>query len=109
MPIGSSPIRSTPTASFRQCNNWWRASRRAIDGAGAAPGSGRRRALLFSCSRKEAGLPFPVFKSTAGRLILEAMPTNRPFARVLDRLNAVGLRPTRQRLALARLLFEQGD
>ncbi|WP_119461549.1 iron response transcriptional regulator IrrA [Rhodospirillaceae bacterium SYSU D60014] len=37
------------------------------------------------------------------------MPTNRPFARVLDRLKAVGLRPTRQRLALARLLFEQGD
>ncbi len=33
----------------------------------------------------------------------------RPFSRVLDRLRAAGLRPTRQRLALARLLFENGD
>ena len=33
----------------------------------------------------------------------------RPFAHVLDRLRSVGLRPTRQRLALARLLFENGD
>ena len=28
---------------------------------------------------------------------------------LLERLRAAGLRPTRQRLALARLLFEQGD
>ncbi len=28
---------------------------------------------------------------------------------MLERLRAVGLRPTRQRLALARLLFEKGD
>ena len=34
---------------------------------------------------------------------------NRPFAPALDRLRAVGLRPTRQRLALARLLFDFGD
>lgn len=33
----------------------------------------------------------------------------RPFSRVLDRLRAVGLRPTRQRLALAKLLFEGGN
>jgi len=33
----------------------------------------------------------------------------RPFAPVLERLKTVGLRPTRQRLALARLLFEGGD
>ena len=33
----------------------------------------------------------------------------RPFSRVLDRLRAVGLRPTRQRLALAKLLFEVGN
>ncbi|OHC76254.1 MAG: transcriptional repressor [Rhodospirillales bacterium RIFCSPLOWO2_01_FULL_65_14] len=33
----------------------------------------------------------------------------RPFAPALDRLRSVGLRPTRQRLALARLLFENGD
>jgi Fur family transcriptional regulator, iron response regulator len=33
----------------------------------------------------------------------------RPFAPVLERLKSVGLRPTRQRLALGRLLFEAGD
>ncbi|HAD26615.1 MAG TPA: transcriptional repressor [Alphaproteobacteria bacterium] len=35
--------------------------------------------------------------------------TKRPFADALEKLRAVGLRPTRQRLALARLLFENGD
>ena len=33
----------------------------------------------------------------------------RPFANALELLRAAGLRPTRQRLALARLLFDQGD
>lgn len=33
----------------------------------------------------------------------------RPFSHVLDQLRAVGLRPTRQRLALAKLLFEGGN
>jgi len=33
----------------------------------------------------------------------------RPFAGTIDRLRGVGLRPTRQRLALARLLLEGGD
>jgi len=33
----------------------------------------------------------------------------RPFANALELLRAAALRPTRQRLALARLLFEQGD
>ncbi len=33
----------------------------------------------------------------------------RPFSQALERLRAVGLRPTRQRLALAKLLFEGGD
>ena len=33
----------------------------------------------------------------------------RPYTGVLDRLKAVGLRPTRQRLALAKLLFDAGD
>ena len=33
----------------------------------------------------------------------------RPYRRVLDTLRGVGLRPTRQRLALARLLFEGED
>jgi Fur family transcriptional regulator, iron response regulator len=32
-----------------------------------------------------------------------------PSSTVRERLHAVGLRPTRQRLALARLLFENGD
>ena len=33
----------------------------------------------------------------------------RPYTGVLDRLKAAGLRPTRQRLALAKLLFECAD
>jgi Fur family iron response transcriptional regulator len=37
------------------------------------------------------------------------MSVDRPYAELLLRLRAVGLRPTRQRLALARLLFEKGD
>ena len=37
------------------------------------------------------------------------MPTIRPYSQALDRLRAVALRPTRQRLALARLLFDNGD
>ena len=35
--------------------------------------------------------------------------TQRPFTQVLERLRGVGLRPTRQRLALAKLLFEGGN
>lgn len=34
--------------------------------------------------------------------------TSRPFAPALERLKHAGLRPTRQRLALARLLFDPG-
>ncbi len=37
------------------------------------------------------------------------MSNPRPYAEMLHRLRSVGLRPTRQRLALARLLFERGD
>jgi Fur family transcriptional regulator, iron response regulator len=37
------------------------------------------------------------------------MTQARPFAHAIERLRAVGLRPTRQRLALVRLLFEDGD
>jgi Fur family iron response transcriptional regulator len=33
----------------------------------------------------------------------------RPFAGTIERLRSVGLRPTRQRLALARLLLDGGD
>ncbi len=35
--------------------------------------------------------------------------TQRPYNTILDRLRAAGLRPTRQRLALAKLLFEGED
>jgi Fur family iron response transcriptional regulator len=34
--------------------------------------------------------------------------TTRPYTRALERLKAAGLRPTRQRLALAKLLLERG-
>jgi Fur family iron response transcriptional regulator len=37
------------------------------------------------------------------------MTQERPFTRVLELLRRAELRPTRQRLALARLLFERGD
>lgn len=37
------------------------------------------------------------------------MDNKRPFSGAIERLKDVGLRPTRQRLALARLLFEGGD
>ena len=37
------------------------------------------------------------------------MKLSRPPSNIVDRLRAAGLRPTRQRLALARLLFEHGD
>ena len=37
------------------------------------------------------------------------MERERPYAHVLDRLRAAGLRPTRQRLALAKLLFDGED
>ncbi len=37
------------------------------------------------------------------------MTKTRPFTRALEQLNEVGLRPTRQRLALAKLLFDKGD
>jgi len=38
-----------------------------------------------------------------------AQPGLRPFAGVLQKLAAAGLRPTRQRMALARLLFAGSD
>ncbi len=37
------------------------------------------------------------------------MSGSRPFANALELLRTAGLRPTRQRLALARLLFDKGD
>lgn len=35
--------------------------------------------------------------------------SERPYVAAMDRLRRAGLRPTRQRLALARLLFDGGD
>lgn len=43
------------------------------------------------------------------RYHMRTMTGTRPFKHVLDRLQQVGLRPTRQRLALARLLFDKAD
>jgi Fur family iron response transcriptional regulator len=37
------------------------------------------------------------------------MMISRPYTHLLDRLRSAGLRPTRQRLALAKLLFDNGD
>jgi Fur family transcriptional regulator, iron response regulator len=37
------------------------------------------------------------------------VPSSRPFSDVLKRLKDAGLRPTRQRLALGRLLFDGAD
>jgi Fur family iron response transcriptional regulator len=37
------------------------------------------------------------------------MNGTRPFSLAVDRLRAVGLRPTRQRMALVRRLFDGGD
>lgn len=37
------------------------------------------------------------------------MMSSRPYTHLLDRLRSAGLRPTRQRLALAKLLFDYGD
>ena len=37
------------------------------------------------------------------------MLTTRPFSRIIDLLRGAELRPTRQRLALAKILFENGD
>lgn len=36
-------------------------------------------------------------------------PRERPFSQTLRRLKGAGLRPTRQRLALGKLLFDAGD
>ena len=37
------------------------------------------------------------------------MRSERTYSIVINRLKAAGLRPTRQRLALSKLLFDQGD
>lgn len=37
------------------------------------------------------------------------MQQERPYTKVLEQLKSVGLRPTRQRMALAKLLFDAGN
>ena len=37
------------------------------------------------------------------------MANHRPYSSIIERLKSAGLRPTRQRLALAKLLFEKGN
>jgi Fur family transcriptional regulator, iron response regulator len=49
------------------------------------------------------------FKSDSGSAIYRIMTQERPYSDAIARLKAAGLRPTRQRLALARLLFAGGD
>ena len=40
---------------------------------------------------------------------MSEVTTARPYAHLLQKLKGAGLRPTRQRLALAKLLFDGGD
>ena len=37
------------------------------------------------------------------------MTSDRPYSSLIERLKMAGLRPTRQRLALSKLLFDRGD
>jgi len=37
------------------------------------------------------------------------MAASRPYSHIIERIRNAGLRPTRQRLALAKLLFDNGD
>ena len=37
------------------------------------------------------------------------MGNDRPYSSIIDRLKSAGLRPTRQRLALVKLLFDKGN
>ena len=50
---------------------------------------------------------FTPFKRRAATYI-ESMTRSRPYARAVGLLKAKGLRTTRQRIALARLLFDSG-
>ena len=73
--------------------------------------------------RRAGPHPFPAFKripkKTAIRcfnlyfrivvVIYEAMASVRTYSALIERLKRSDLRPTRQRLALAKLMFEKGD
>lgn len=75
------------TAMCRPSESWWIACKPAID-------EGRRYSVLY----------FPI-----GDAYILGMQPLRPLSNGTERLRAVRLRPTRQRLALARLLFDSGD
>jgi Fur family iron response transcriptional regulator len=72
--------------------------------------TGKNQALttdFSSVSRKKFRFPVLSYSNLAQPPYITGM-NDRPFSRVISMLQDVGLRPTRQRLALARLLFEQG-
>lgn len=60
----------------------------------------------YKCRAKPAIL---IANSANTKAEIDSMSISRPFKQALDRLQKAGLRPTRQRLALARLLFDNGD
>ena len=75
------------TAMFPPSRSWLSACRPAID------------AVFADCAA--------LFSDTAAYINSMELPPTCPD--VVDRLRAAGLRPTRQRLALASLLFDGGD
>ena len=56
-----------------------------------------------------SGTPLSVLYFCAGTAYHRVMEPSQPTSVLIERLRAVGLRPTRQRLALTRLLFAKGD
>ncbi len=78
------------TVMCRASGNWW---------IGCKPGIDRAR---------RHGTTVALFFHDAVAYIL-GMDAKPSHAQILDRLRAVGLRPTRQRVALAELLFGAGD
>src|SRR5438132_6819499 len=76
-----------PMATCRRSRRWSIACKPAIDAA-----------------LRYGALYFPI----ASAYIL-SMRLSRPTSELLERLRTVGLRPTRQRVALASLLFDGGD
>ena len=74
----------------RPSKNWWTACKPAID-------------LLLS---------YPLYGAVCirdGNAYILGMESQSRSPNLLERLRAAGLRPTRQRLALARLLFDGGE
>src|SRR6266851_1191572 len=86
MHSASPPTRSTPRATCRASNSWWSACKPAIERS-----------------------PLSVLYFCPGVAYHSVMEVSQPASAVIGRLRAVGLRPTRQRLALLGLLFAKGD